>query len=75
MPSALVEPPMPPMKKQDFTLKQLRPYDGTGDDGRVLVAVNGRVYDVTKGTRFYGPGGPYSGFAGRDASRGPMNIS
>ena len=47
---------MPPMKKQDFTLQQLKKYDGTGEDGRILVAVNGKVYDVTKGKRFYGPG-------------------
>lgn len=29
----------------------------------------GQVYDVTKGRRIYGPGGPYDFFAGRDASR------
>merc|ERR1712137_338043 len=44
-------------------------YNGTGPEGRVLVAVNGKIFDVTKGKRFYGPGGPYA-FAGRDASRG-----
>ena len=61
---------MPRMKKRDMTLKDLRKYDGTGPEGRVLVAVLGKIYDVTKGKRFYGPGGPYAGFAGRDASRG-----
>jgi membrane-associated progesterone receptor component len=50
------EPEMPKMKKRDFTVKELKPYDGNQPDGRVLIAVNGFVYDVTKGKRFYGPG-------------------
>lgn len=50
------EPPLPKLKKRDFTVEELRKYDGNGEDGRVLVAVNGNVYDVTKGKRFYGPG-------------------
>lgn len=28
------------------------------------------MFDVTPGKNFYGPGGPYQNFAGRDASRG-----
>ena len=39
-----------------MTLMQLRKYDGNGEDGRVCVAVCGKIYDVTKGKRFYGPG-------------------
>lgn len=50
------EPELPPLKKQDFTLEQLKEYDGKGSDGRVLIAVNGKVFDVTRGKRFYGPG-------------------
>jgi len=63
------DPPLPKMKKQDMTLQELRKFDGTQEDGRVLVAINGRIFDVTRGKRFYGPGGPYSSFAGHDASR------
>lgn len=50
------EPELPKMKKRDFTVEELKKYNGTQEDGRVLVAVNGNVYDVTKGKRFYGPG-------------------
>ncbi|CAZ79862.1 unnamed protein product [Tuber melanosporum] len=52
-----------------FTPKTLQPFNGT-DNARVYLAVNRKVFDVTAGKGFYGPGGPYSNFAGRDASRG-----
>ena len=65
------EAPLPPLKKQDMTPAQLREYDGVKrEDGRVLMAVLGKIFDVTKSKNFYGPGGPYSSFAGKDASRG-----
>ncbi|GAA6005694.1 hypothetical protein JCM11491_003728 [Sporobolomyces phaffii] len=58
-----------------FTPDQLAKFDGkpaTADStgGRILFAIRRKVYDVTSGASFYGPGGPYEIFAGRDASRG-----
>lgn len=52
---APVEPELPKIKR-DFTVQQLKQYDGNGPDKRILMAVNGSVYDVTRGRRFYGPG-------------------
>jgi len=69
-----VAPALPKLRK-DVTVEELKQYDGTGPDGRILVAVNGKVFDATKGRRFYGPGGPYSAFGGRDASRGLATFS
>ncbi|BGP41082.1 Dihydrodipicolinate synthase [Rhodotorula kratochvilovae] len=53
-----------------YTPHQLRPFDGVQPGGRILFAIRRKVYDVTAGASFYGPGGPYAVFAGRDASRG-----
>ena len=36
-----------------MTLEQLKEYNGTGPEGRVLVAVNGKIFDVTKGIKIH----------------------
>lgn len=59
----------PPTVFRTYTPRTLLPFSGQ-DGGPVYLAVRGRVFDVSRGRGFYGPGGAYSNFAGRDASRG-----
>ena len=48
----------------------LAQYDGTRDeDGPILFAADGIVFNVWRGRHFYGPGCEYHIFAGKDASR------
>lgn len=76
--SAPNTPLLPPESKvivfRTFTPKTLLPFNGyvssSNPAGSVYLAVRGRVFDVSSGRNFYGPGGPYENFAGRDASRG-----
>ena len=46
-----------------FTKEELAKYKGE-NGGDVYLAIMGRVFDVTKGRDFYGPGGGYSFFSG-----------
>uniref|UniRef100_A0A9L0I6L3 Membrane-associated progesterone receptor component 1 n=1 Tax=Equus asinus TaxID=9793 RepID=A0A9L0I6L3_EQUAS len=46
--------PLPRLKRRDFTPAELRRFDGV-QDPRILMAINGKVFDVTKGRKFYGP--------------------
>ncbi|OBZ84128.1 Damage response protein 1 [Choanephora cucurbitarum] len=55
---------------KNYTPLDLVPFDGHDQQKPILMAVNGSVYDVTRGRNFYGPEGPYANFAGHDASRG-----
>lgn len=48
-------PQLPRLKRRDFTPAELRRFDGV-QDPRILMAINGKVFDVTKGRKFYGPG-------------------
>ncbi|OWM78855.1 membrane steroid-binding protein 2-like [Punica granatum] len=68
-PSASFQPPAEPVQLGDVTEEQLRAYDGSDPTKPLLMAIKGQIYDVSRGRMFYGPGGPYAMFAGRDASR------
>ena len=54
-----------PMKKRDFTPEELQEYDGVKQK-RVLLAVNFKVFDVTRGKDFYGPGKFIKGYCALD---------
>lgn len=70
------------MEYRDYTIDELRKFDGV-QNKNILVAIDMRVFDVTKARKLYGPGtqshldyvscvfvgGSYEAFAGRDASR------
>ncbi|THV50038.1 hypothetical protein BGAL_0167g00010 [Botrytis galanthina] len=58
-----------PIVFRTFTPPELAPFSGLNNTP-VYLSVRGRVFDVSNGRNFYGPGGPYENFAGRDASRG-----
>ena len=60
-----------PEYKEYWDEAELAAYDGTQDDeqGPILLAADGLVFNVYKGRNFYGPGGEYHLFAGRDATR------
>lgn len=48
-----------------FTAKELAQYDGSAKSKGLYLAILGRVYDVSKGQKHYGPGGGYHFFAGK----------
>ncbi|XP_030847183.1 neuferricin-like [Strongylocentrotus purpuratus] len=52
-----------------FTVDSLKAYDGSRNSPGLHIAIMGKVFDVSKGTKHYGPGGGYSFFAGRDGSK------
>lgn len=55
-PAPPTRPTLPKLPKRDYTPQELLPFDGTGPEGRILIAINGKVFDVTRGKGFYGPG-------------------
>lgn len=52
-----------------FTVDELAFYNGEENSPGVYIAILGKVYDVGRGRKHYGPGGTYHVFAGRDSSR------
>lgn len=69
-------PPVPePVQVGEITADELRQYDGSDPDKPLLMAIKGQIYDISQSRMFYGPGGPYALFAGKDASRALAKMS
>eukprot|EP00879_Flechtneria_rotunda_P004699 GHRR01004963.1.p1 GENE.GHRR01004963.1~~GHRR01004963.1.p1 ORF type:complete len:139 (+),score=28.53 GHRR01004963.1:107-523(+) len=54
---------------KQLTLQQLAEYDGRDPSKPLYISVRGNIYDVSSGRSFYGPGGPYAVFAGKECAR------
>lgn len=69
------QPLPPPVQLGDISEGELKQYDGSDAKKPLLMAIKGQIYDVTQSRMFYGPGGPYALFAGKDASRALAKMS
>ena len=67
--------PLPEAEERDYSLSELGDYDGSDPGKPLLIAIRGHVYDVTRGRDFYGPGGPYGMFVGKDCTRALAKVS
>ncbi|PRW57859.1 steroid-binding 3 [Chlorella sorokiniana] len=64
-----------PRQLGNMTLLELSKYDGRDPLRPLLLAVRGRVFDVTMGRAFYGPGAGYSLFAGKEVARALAKVA
>lgn len=60
--------PLPVPEKRDYSASELADFDGQDTSKPTLLAISGTIYDVTPRRDFYGPGGPYEAFAGRECA-------
>lgn len=52
-----------------MTADELALYNGTDPSLPIYLAINGTIFDVSASPAFYGPGGSYHFFAGKDGTR------
>lgn len=67
--------PLPEAEERDYSLAELGAFNGSDPSKPLLMGIRGEVYDVTRGRDFYGPGGPYAIFAGKDCTRALAKVS
>ncbi|XP_038999445.1 membrane steroid-binding protein 2-like [Hibiscus syriacus] len=70
-----MEPLPPPVQLGEVSEEELKQCDGSDPKKPLLMAIKGQIYDVSQSRMFYGPGGPYASFAGKDASRALAKMS
>ncbi len=68
-------PPLPEAEVRDYNLAELVAFDGSDPTKPLLIGIKGYVYDVGRGRDFYGPGGPYGMFAGKDCTRALAKVA
>ena len=61
--------------KRDFTVEQLRDFNGATEDTSIYISLRGVVYDVSNARHLYGPQNAYQCMAGREASRAMAKLS
>nr|GEX22842.1 hypothetical protein [Tanacetum cinerariifolium] len=64
-----------PVQLGEISEEELKGYDGNDVKKPILMAIKGHIYDVSESRIFYGPGGPYALFAGKDTSRALAKMS
>ncbi|KAM3418024.1 hypothetical protein BST61_g6234 [Cercospora zeina] len=52
-----------------LTEAELKAYTGADKSRPIYLAINGTIFDVSSSPAFYGPGGHYNHFTGKDATR------
>lgn len=52
-----------------LTEEALKEFDGTDPEKPIYLGINGTIFDVSASPAFYGPGGHYNHFVGKDATR------
>ena len=63
------------MQVGEITPDELAKHDGRDPFRPIYLSIKGTVYDVTPGRSFYGPGGGYAAFAGKECARAFALVS
>ncbi|KAJ3100984.1 hypothetical protein HDU97_001740 [Phlyctochytrium planicorne] len=58
-----------PRKEIVLTAAELAQYDGSDPTKPIYLAINGKIFDVSGAPNYYGKGGGYGFFSGKDATR------
>lgn len=59
----------PNSKVPEFSIDQLTEFDGSDPEKPIYIGMDGLVYDVSEGRKFYEPEGSYHFLAGKDSSK------
>jgi membrane-associated progesterone receptor component len=76
-PSKVTPPGYQPAQVGEITSEEMSKCTGDDPFRPILVALKGKIYDMTEARNFYGPGGAYHVYAGREVARalGKMSLA